>query len=62
MLLTHILLNVRFNLNTQVIYKKSPQTNCHLIPELVRERELPLKDTYKRKSAYLNMMTKTKQT
>lgn len=61
MLLTHILHKGRFNLNTQVTHKKSPQTNCHLTPELVREHELQLKDTYKRKSAYLDI-TKTKQT
>lgn len=60
MLLTHILLNVRFNLNTQVIYKKSPPPDKLSFD--TRERELQLKDTYKRKSAYLNMITKTKQT
>lgn len=53
MLLTHIL---------QVHIQEAPQTNCHLTPELVREQELQLKDTYKRKSAYLNMITKTEQT
>lgn len=61
MLLTPILQKGRFNLNAQVIDKKSAQTSCHLTPELVREHELQLKDTLKRKSDYLNI-TKTKQT
>lgn len=48
MLLTHTLQKGRFNLNTQVMDKKSAQTSCHLTPELVRQHELQLKDTYKR--------------
>lgn len=56
MLLTYMLGKGRFNLNTRVTDKKSAQTSCHLTPELVREHELQLKDTYKRKRDYLNMI------
>lgn len=59
---TYILRKARFNLNTRVSDKKSAQTSCHLTPELVREHEPQLNDTYKRKRDYLNMITKTKQT
>lgn len=57
MLLTHNLWTGRLNLNTWVTDKKSAQTHCHLTPELVRKHELQLKDTYKRKRDYLNMIT-----
>lgn len=46
MLPAHFLGHGGFNLNTQGTDKKSAQTGCHLTPELVREHELQLKDTY----------------
>ena len=57
---TFILRKGRFNLNTWVSDKKVAQTSCHLTPKLVREHELQLKDTHKRKERLFKYDNKNK--